>query len=228
MNQTVGTINLLYWHCPHFRTTFTFARPCSNISDTATQNPPEFPYQVEVFPLPYYYLSVSLNHQLLLDSSESLSKSPGKCKKVGSFSFSNFQFPLQQLGCVCFTKRPKEIEKRLRLTSGILKPNALMRKMAASLRILAKGKLSTMLPALRVIASSTKPVILSRGLSVTGKSTLAFCIRIWSKLLSKYCYTERLIHLSFQWNSRCFVKIYKCQLRLNVRICTNADKTNVA
>ena len=194
MNQTVRAINLLYWHI--YIVLILERLSHSPLAQTSeTQNPPRFPYQAEVFPLPYYYLSVSLNHQLFLDSSESLSKSPTKCKKVGSFSFQ--QFPLQQLRCVCFIKRPKEIEKRLGLTSGIPKPNALLRKMAASLRILAKGKLSTMLPALRAIARGAKPVILSRGLSVTGKSTLAFCIWIWSKILSKYClYTERLIHLS--------------------------------
>lgn len=40
--------------------------------------------------------------------------------------------------------------------------------MAASLRILAKGKLSTMQPALRALVGRTNPVILSRGLSVTS------------------------------------------------------------
>ncbi|XP_058964044.1 cytochrome c oxidase subunit 5B, mitochondrial-like [Pocillopora verrucosa] len=40
--------------------------------------------------------------------------------------------------------------------------------MAASLRILAKGKLSTMQPALKAIITRTCPVLLSRGLSVTS------------------------------------------------------------
>lgn len=42
-------------------------------------------------------------------------------------------------------------------------------KMAASLRILAKGKLSTMQPALRAIFSRPCPAILSRGLSLTSE-----------------------------------------------------------
>lgn len=50
-------------------------------------------------------------------------------------------------------------------TSG----SATLSKMAASLRILAKGKLSIMQPALRAIITRTCPVILSRGLSVTSK-----------------------------------------------------------
>jgi len=43
------------------------------------------------------------------------------------------------------------------------------RKMAASFRVLAKGKLSTMQPALRAIISRTNPVVLFRGLAVTSK-----------------------------------------------------------
>jgi len=41
--------------------------------------------------------------------------------------------------------------------------------MAASLRILAKGKLSTMQPALRAVFSRPWPAILSRGLSLTSE-----------------------------------------------------------
>jgi len=40
--------------------------------------------------------------------------------------------------------------------------------MAASFRVLAKGKLSTMQPALRAIISRTNPVVLFRGLAVTS------------------------------------------------------------
>ncbi|KAM7451936.1 Cytochrome c oxidase subunit 5B [Porites harrisoni] len=40
--------------------------------------------------------------------------------------------------------------------------------MAASLRVLAKGKLSTMQPALRAIITRTSPMVLSRGISVTS------------------------------------------------------------
>lgn len=52
-------------------------------------------------------------------------------------------------------------------------------KMAASLRILAKGKLSTMQPALRAIVTRTCPAVFSRGLSLTSKlnsSLFASCL----------------------------------------------------
>ncbi|XP_078362414.1 cytochrome c oxidase subunit 5B, mitochondrial-like [Oculina patagonica] len=45
--------------------------------------------------------------------------------------------------------------------------------MAASLRILAKGKLSTMQPALRAIVTRTCPAVFSRGLSLTSTRSAA-------------------------------------------------------
>lgn len=52
---------------------------------------------------------------------------------------------------------------------GFIRERAFRRKMAASFRVLAKGKLSTMQPALRAVISRANPVVLSRGLAVTSK-----------------------------------------------------------
>ena len=46
--------------------------------------------------------------------------------------------------------------------------------MAASLRVLANGKLSTMQSALRAIITRTSPMVLSRGISVTSELNLRF------------------------------------------------------
>lgn len=64
-------------------------------------------------------------------------------------------------------------------TSQASSGNASWRNMAASLRILAKGKLSTMQPALKAIITRTCSVLLSRGLSVTsecGRNLFIVCL----------------------------------------------------
>ena len=71
------------------------------------------------------------------------------------------------------SEEPGTIIRDIKATSGY---QLVLLKMAASLRILAKGKLSTMQPALRAMFSRPYPAILSRGLSLTSELDSSFFV----------------------------------------------------
>lgn len=87
-----------------------------------------------------------------------------------TISFARFRF-------VCFWKATNPQcfpRKKERDWNEIRDIESKRGKMAASLRVLAKGKLSTMQPALRAIITRTSPMVLSRGISVTSELNLRF------------------------------------------------------